>query len=112
MRGIVICNAGVGILERKVTPAEECVLGIVEEVSNSYSEAVIEVEVEGEGEGRRLLFMGDGGGGYGGGCDWWVLFDYWRGGRDRGRLDDGAGGVEPAKGFVKGCGGRHNVLVK
>ena len=27
-------------------------------------------------------------------------------------MDDGAGGVEPAKGFPQGCGGHRNVLVK
>jgi len=40
------------------------------------------------------------------------VFDYWRGGRDRGQFYDGAGGVEPAKGLVKGCIGRRNFLVK
>jgi len=49
MRGIVICKAGVGTLERLVTPAEGAVLGVMGEVSNSYSESVVEVEVEGEG---------------------------------------------------------------
>ena len=52
MRGIVICKAGVGTLERLVTPAEGGVLGVMGEVSNSDSESV-EVDVEGEGEEGR-----------------------------------------------------------
>ena len=47
MHGIMICKAGVGTLERMVKPAEGGVLGVVEEVSNSYSQSIIEVEVEG-----------------------------------------------------------------
>ena len=50
MRGIVIRKAGVGTLERMVTPAERGVLGAVGDVSNFYSESVVEVEVGGEGE--------------------------------------------------------------
>ena len=49
MRGIVICKAGVGTLERLVTPAEGGVLGIMVETSNSYSESAFD-GVEGEGK--------------------------------------------------------------
>ena len=37
MRGIVICKAGVGTLESLVAPAEGSELGVMVEVSNSYS---------------------------------------------------------------------------
>ena len=53
MRGIVICRAGVGTLERLVTPAEGGVLGVMGEVSNSDSESAVEADVEGEGEEGR-----------------------------------------------------------
>ena len=52
MSGIGICKAGVGNLERIVTPAEGDVLGVVWEVSNFYSKSAVEVEGEGEGEER------------------------------------------------------------
>lgn len=82
-------------------------------VSNSYSEFVAEVEVEGEGEkrevvvdeGREVVAMATGG--ISGVC---VIIGGGR--RDRGRLDDGPGGVELATGFVKGCGGHRSVPVK
>lgn len=40
------------------------------------------------------------------------VFDSARGGRTRDQFDDSAGGVEPTKGFVKGCGGRRSCFVK
>ena len=40
------------------------------------------------------------------------VFDFSTGGRTWGHFDDGAGRVEPTKGFVKGCGGRQSCFVK
>ena len=84
------------------------------EVSNSYSEFVVEVEVEGEGEkgwevvvdkGREVVVMATVGIGE-------VCLIIGGGGRERDQLNDGAGGVELANGFLKGYGGHRNVLVK
>ena len=71
MRGIVICKAGVGTLESLVAPAEGSELGVMVEVSNSYSESAFDGEVEVKGRTGGRLLAREGSGTYGGGCDWW-----------------------------------------